>query len=290
MNILRASALWASLALLSSLNADLIVYEGFDYSSSLTVDGLNGGSPSGAPGWDSNAWSDVYSGAAQTFDTTGSGLSYSDGFGNDLVTSGVAVIEDEQNNAATNASSIRRTYDTTGTGLGTTGTDAWISYLVDINGSGSHSFQWGSTSGSLTQLQVYRINGGSSTNTWRLHIGGSTDDLLDTDSNYVTASGQFMILINVDYSDGVDPTSVWINPNISSEVALGTPDLFLNTNNVSANNTVTFSAGNFPTSVTYDELRIGTTFRDVAPVPEPGAYSLIFGFAVFSFLVSRRRV
>jgi len=273
-----------------ALHAAPIVYEGFDYTAGVDIDGQNGGTPSGSPGWNGNAWSDQNSGTGHTFNATNTGLQFTDGNGNTLVSSGQAMIEDEQNTgAAIQGSSYRRTYDVTGSGLGTDGTEGWVSYRVNVSGSGSHGFTWGSTTGNATQLQIYRVNFGGSTNTWRLQIGASTDDLVDADG--ISATGDYLVIMKVEYQSGADPTSVWFVENgtgdISSEAALGTADLFLDTNGVSANNIAGFTAGNFPTSVTYDELRAGTSFSDVVPIPEPSSLLLV-AVAMGSALFLRR--
>ncbi len=274
-----------------AVHAAPIVYEGFDYTAGVDIAGQTGGIPAGSPGWNGNQWTNVYSGGGvnQTFNATNSGLSFTDGNGNTLVSSGNAMIEDEQDASPPGGgSSYRREYATP-SGFGDEGTEAWISYRVDISGSGSHGFQWGSPSGNISQLQIYRVNFGGSTNTWRLQIGGNTDDLVDADG--ISATGDYLVIMKVDYEAGVDPTSVWFVENgtgdISSESALGSPDLFLDTNGVSANDTATFYAGNFPTSVTYDELRIGTSFADVVPIPEPSSLLLV-SIAFGSILLLRR--
>ncbi|MEM6551389.1 MAG: PEP-CTERM sorting domain-containing protein [Planctomycetota bacterium] len=283
---LTALALVTPLALATNATAELIAYEGFNYTAPNTVDGLNGGS-----GW-ATPWDDLNDGNGHTFDIVAPGETYPG-----LLSSGNAMIEDEQNTASINSSLYERQIDLTGSpDFLSGGTEGWISYIVNVSGSGSHGMTFGLSTGNANQqqqLRVYRGNGtnivGSGqdvTNGWVLQIGGNADVWETADGGDGQATGQSLVLIKIESVSGADPVSVWINPDLSSEAALGAPQMFLDTNGVSQNDLLRFSAGNFPTSVTYDEIRVGTSFASV--IPEPGSLGLAgFGVAVLCF--GRRR-
>jgi MYXO-CTERM domain-containing protein len=80
-------------------------------------------------------------------------------------------------------------------------------------------------------------------------------------------------------SGGNDFVSVWVNPaTVTSEAAAGAPDftfwdysLFGST----AIDSLVVGKNSLATFFTYDEPRFGTTWEDVAPVPEPATLTLL---------------
>jgi len=95
-----------------------------------------------------------------------------------------------------------------------------------------------------------------------------------------------------------DSLSLWINPTDLTTAPSGAPDLTLSTalQDLSGINTIRFTGNN--TNATsaalggeaiYDELRIGNTFADVAPVPEPTAVALAIMGGTGVLAVIRRR-
>jgi len=96
-----------------------------------------------------------------------------------------------------------------------------------------------------------------------------------------------------------DQISLWINPSDLSSAPSGAPDITLSTalQDLSGINTIRFSGNN--TNATsaavggegiYDEFRIGDTFADVAPVPEPASIALaIIGGTGVLALIRRRK-
>ncbi|MEM1026925.1 MAG: PEP-CTERM sorting domain-containing protein [Planctomycetota bacterium] len=274
-SVSKAGALVLSLGafgmLAGTTQAAVVAYEGFDYTVPNTVDSLNGGT-----GW-TGAWSDLNGGTGHTFDIVSPGQTYTDGT-NDLVVSGNAMIEDEQNTgSAVNGSNYRRTFDNTG--LAGDGTDLWVSYVVNIEGGGSHGFHLANSDANFG-TQISRTSG----DVWRLQVGGTGVN------STINAGGQTLVLLKIDYSNAAnsDVVSVWFNPSdISTEPLTSSADLQLTGQNIANNSQLRFFAGNFPTSVTYDEIRIATTFEDAVPIPEPGTMAL--GAAGLAMLARRRR-
>ncbi|HUT36336.1 MAG TPA: PEP-CTERM sorting domain-containing protein [Planctomycetota bacterium] len=87
---------------------------------------------------------------------------------------------------------------------------------------------------------------------------------------------------------GNDLVSIWINPdNLASELAAGTPDFtFIDFALSTATNIqqLVFAQNYFGNQVSYDELRLGTTWDDVVPtqeelvvIPEPASFVLLLG-------------
>jgi hypothetical protein len=96
--------------------------------------------------------------------------------------------------------------------------------------------------------------------------------------------------------------SLWLNPdlstNISDTAAIGAGDYDLSTDFgvVTGNSSFGFHGWslhqrlNGVQSVEIDELRLGTSFADVAPVPEPSTYAAIFGAVFLALVIVRRRI
>jgi len=108
---------------------------------------------------------------------------------------------------------------------------------------------------------------------------------------FVVASYEFVAGANNDIA------RMWINPNLS-DFGAGTPPLATLTSapgvavadssaNVLAFNLRNVNTVGTPTGVLFDELRVGTTWADVTPVPEPAAAGLL-GLCML-VLVSRYR-
>jgi hypothetical protein len=246
--------LWV-LSTASSFGA-LYVYDGFDAQTSGKLAGQGGGT-----GWGGALWHND-STAATTVDYQTPGLGYSS-----LQTSG---------NKAISTGGDTGVFRYLGTHGGSG--EVWISMLMQVtSGSGSSYAGLSLFTGDYTERFIigqswYRQNFG---------IERSYGGLAESS---VSSSSLAFLLVCLDYNG--DVARLWVNPSLS-----GMPD-----NNASVSfhidhftfDTVRIQSGESIT-MAIDELRVGGTFFDVAPVPEPAnvALAIFAGLAVTVALVKR---
>jgi hypothetical protein len=93
----------------------------------------------------------------------------------------------------------------------------------------------------------------------------------------------FFGVIRIDFTEGVDPVYLYLNPQPGAPEP-ATPSASLINLNVNFLNIVSLTG---PGAVGYDSLRIGTTYADVTPVPEPAAASLLIAVGGIGALFRR---
>jgi hypothetical protein len=76
-----------------------------------------------------------------------------------------------------------------------------------------------------------------------------------------------------------DTVYAWFNPSLNSTPVVGVDSVSMGVKMLDTLNAIRISAGNINASATnaviaVDEIRVGTTFGDVAPIPEPTAFAL----------------
>jgi len=236
--------------------ADIIAYEGFDYTDDdATIGGRDGGT-----GWN-GAWTDGGGGSNQNLIVDGaSSLTFGG-----LQTSGRATTAESSSSSSDRnlASAI-------------TGGTFWMSVLIsnpDVN----NNFSVVRLDGSGTSIN-FGIGGGSFPN-WSLN-NGAQDTGIAASNN--TAA---LLVLEATLAAGNDTFNLYINPTIGGSA----PTI--------ADATETgVDLGNFTdlrivsAFSTFDELRIGETFADVTPIPEPSAFALIAGsLALLAMMTQRRR-
>jgi hypothetical protein len=172
-----------------------------------------------------------------------------------------------------------------GATLGGANTDLWFSFLIVANRNDSGiSLFTGATE------QNFMGNGGGSGQTLGLQSPNINTGIAQS------ATTHFYVLHMVTPAAGNVTTTLYIDPAVSSLGVGAAPAGSLYTNAATpdttrvpyAFDTVRLGAFNSAGTVRFDELRIGTTWADVSPVPEPSAaVGLLLGTG--GMLARRRR-
>ncbi|MBA4107603.1 MAG: hypothetical protein C0485_17845 [Pirellula sp.] len=249
-----------AISLSNDVRAALVAYDDFNYSP--IGSDLNGNGGGGSFGF-ANSW-------------TGN-TSYNIGAGN--LASPLAPQPQLGNSVTAVAYGENRGIDRIlTTPLGVEGTSAYISVLIQPQG----IFHQGAFNGWFA-----------------LVLRGSTDVVFGMSSfgdeiglevgfersatNVKAAIGQtFFGVIRIDFTEGVDPTYLYLNPQPGAPEP-ATPSASLINLNVNFLNMVSLTG---PGGVGYDSLRIGATYADVTPVPEPASAILLAG--VTACIAARR--
>lgn len=174
---------------------------------------------------------------------------------------------------------------------GTPGT-VWLSALVNVGASVTDGAAIGIRQGTERYwgLGVTGLNAGA--------IAGSTSGTLVQDTGLALTPGQTHLLVGRidDLGSGNDRITVWLDPAIGGADPTG--GTIINgtnagwvANNASFNVQAAFINHGLASgeSALMDELRLGTTFADVTPVPEPATLALFTGILGFAAVVARRR-
>jgi autotransporter-associated beta strand protein len=262
--LLFCLALLAALA--PSARATLLVYEGFDYTNGTFITGGNGG-----VGW-TNAWS---AGNNTTTNLTGS-LSYADGLGNILITSGGRLFLTGANGNGTPQRDFALS-------RGTDNTTTWLSVLLvrtgpalnvttNIYPRGANVSFYNAVGAGSTE--IWDVGNMSNANTNLLSLmRGTTVAAYRPSTNPPTPYNQVnFAVVRIDHKAGNDYVWMWANPLLNVEPDTNSPSCqtlgeFDNTFNRcrpfagNNNNTV----GQPFAEMQMDELRIGDTYADVSP-------------------------
>jgi len=254
--LLHAVGLIATLAFaVHNSQATITAYDGFAYADGSNISGQAAPAPLGT--WGNNGGSPV--------GLTGS-LSYGA-----LITSG---------NQAISSGGGRPPLSVGGNA--DTGGIQYISWLVSNSNVGVDGY-------SAFELQL----GGSVF----LNIGGSNNGnsnlefTMETGTGFVNSGvlrsdATTFFVLKIDYTGGpgADVATYWVNPSVGGSETVSS---------LTATGSFGFtdiSFGNFATTTfNYDELRFGTTWASVTPIPEPSTYALLaLGFGAVFFLRRRR--
>jgi hypothetical protein len=272
--IAAATSAWLLSAATSS--AGLLAYEGFDYNAGVIFnDTQNGGT-----GW---AAGDVWDVSSTTrMEVTTTGLSYLN-----LQVSGRAL----KNNSTSGVDAVRTIANAPTTD------SVFFSFLV--NGDTNTKGRFGAlirpednTAGpGVVGLSTVDSLGGAGADgrfglrTNQANLGGLNG------SNEAGSSQVGTNLVVVQYNYTTNQASFWVNPTALGGTA-PTP-----TNSGITFTTPTQTVQEFlfgyqdanSTSAIFDEIRVGTTYASVTPIPEPAALSLL-GLAAVPMMARRRRI
>ena len=236
----------------ATAGADAAVYDGMNYTPGAALQSENGGT-----GW-SNSWQ-----ASANYVATSGSLSFEG-----LVTSGNKVSFSQPDLSGDEA---ERTVGAPND-FGAAGTTTWVSILVRPD----QAVGAGSNGGGEFSLDIDNFVVGQpaiSDTDYSLGAGG-----LDPASTVPIVAGQTAFLViemqfNASTSAN-DTISLFVNPT-PGLAAPDVPAVTLSNTNLSNNITdLAFYAANNE-AVSFDELRLGDTFADVSPVPEPGTWGAL---------------
>lgn len=265
-----------SMALALTIGAQIafsavIAYEGFEYTDGQEIEtsALNGGTGFSGP-WTGG------SGTNNQWETSGTDIGYS--ATDTLVSSGGSAILSGSNGSGDfPIRSLSTSYDTFSSH------DNWYAFTLDPAGNiadfglrlnDSNGTQFGLEFNSFTEVE------------W---IGQASGTATVTSLN----SGSNLVIVQVEASTSVGVTNganVWINPTSFASIGdLGTADASIGSfNNFSYDRIAV--GNNFYAGQGIDEIRLATTFDDLALVPEPATYALLSGFAALGLMLLRRRL
>ena len=255
-------------------------YEGFDYN--VGTQNLNGQGPWGPQAVSAHANFDVYSGS----------LSYTDGDGDVLVTSGNSVGKTDDAGGITRTDTSNRPLSPAVQALfGTTQTI----YMSGIFGAGRGSMVLRGGNG---HVAMELVQNSSNLNTRIRSSGapGSAPAVYGATINNGTTAFWGLKIDNV--AGGNETYSILIDPDLSNPnwgapdltsgplVDLGVPsELFLET---WARDPTGISGTQYYGAL-FDEIRIGTSWADVAPIPEPATLTVLGIGCVLALLCRSRR-
>ncbi len=276
--------------------ATLITYEGFDYTATTDLEGLNGGTGWGAA-WDNQSFAEP----PPAYTVKSPGMSYSS-----LIVSG-------------NRGGHAQSFDNTGRRLDTSFGGAWNSagFVSDpfVEPDINQGVVWGSvllqrdnataTFDSGPTFALHRnnltwfinsdksleFNWNATSSLWQAAVNGGPPVTLSTSA--LGSPTLFVFKLELDPS-GTNNIYVWQDPT-----GLGGPDLLNSSANASftglASSAARFRAvgfyggGSANNATSMDEIRFGTTFASVTPIPEPSAIALLSLGLLTTIYLRRRR-
>ncbi len=245
----------------SAANAALLAYEGFDYAAAANTNGTNGGT-----GWASgSSWSTI---AVNTGRIGSGGLASST-----LQTTGNHIIN--------NSGRSGRFLDTTTLGafssyldiddnIGLDNTTIYISFLQQstvLQNNYSFELHRDNLNDAGRVTEIGNIFGGGSAGTIELRKSGTSPELgaSDLNVNFYVMKIEFNGGTGAD--TGKDLISVYRNPSLAAEPMTATVSQAV-FDDLSFDG-ISFGQFTSNSDVYHDEVRIGTTYASVTPVPEP---------------------
>jgi hypothetical protein len=264
-SFLKAACLTAAICLVPTASeAALLVYEGFDYPAG-NLRGQNGGS--GSIGW-GGAWTQ------QDNTTTGSAGSVVAGSMeySTLVTSGNrASIPQTSGNAGRDW----RYFGSTISGL--VHPEIWISFVIQSSSDGANHAGIGlfNNTSHTVGTEMTTIGKGSG-DTWGYATGLSSAGNFSQSSTTPTTLSLLVYRFETDAVTGRATSHLWVNPSLGSTPATASADAFwAQQSGQFAFNRIRVSHAQAGATLSVDELRVGTSFADVAPVPEPASLGVL---------------
>ena len=270
------------------VSAAMIAYDGFDYAAGTdNLAGKNGGT----------GWSDAWAASGGT-----SGLSEIRSPGDNLfplITTGNKVFVEGSNQNAQDSCGGRAWNGATADST------VWISFIGQREASGPNSdnlarfFGASFYQGVVTTAGNERFSIGEGSNDtnhfWNARFTNTGIPAVDSTVPVTTES---FLLVRIDYRSGDnDDLYLWVNPPLDGvEPDIGTADasnidsfnLSFDRISLRAGTAQTTPVANPAAKAHYDEFRIGTTYQDVVPIPEPASIGLMLLSVVCATLFASR--
>lgn len=299
-------------ALLNSAEAQIAVYDGFNYTAGTSIAGQSGGD---STGWGA-AWASSTAGS-KIATNTASGLTYGG-----LTTDGGAlqvgtpqIASGSGSAGGTTATAQRLLPDTLGNLAAANGGVLWLSFLIynptyptttyyrqsnlgffsgatGVNANGTERADLGLDNGSATVGINFSAWGGTVT---AAAPNQSTVSVFSPDVQFV------LMELLVDNTTAVDTYYTWVNTapstfaNNANTPIISSAAVTNSGVDLSSVNALRFQAGNANANgtnafFTVDEIRLGDSFADVTPTPEPSTTALAaMGGAALLALIRRRK-
>jgi len=260
-------------------SAELYLYDGFstdEYTSGATVFEAAGGT-----GWSGNwALSNVSGANANRFQASAYSLAYTDGQGNSLITSPGSMAGTV---SGSGVAFVSRDFASALTG------EVWISFLTVRTA----NVNWGWELGFRDEegAAQFLVQNNSATNTFRLNASGTAAlNFTNLDTSEEPAGQLYVLRVtNVGSGSANANITIWANPTDLTDIAAGAAaTASLSNRTVSALGQFSFLNDVNPTGYV-DELRIGSSYAAVTPIPEPRTYALIAGALFLGLAFCRRR-
>lgn len=259
----------------NTTSAQLLVYEGFDYTTGQPVNTLNGGT-----GW-SDAWHPGINNATD-FWQTNAGTA---GFQNPTNTGALETSGGYAGRSGTGNAQLIRTFSVDVDR--TTNSDVWFSFLIQ-----DATVDFFGSNDSTTDAKMFGFDARSA-----ITMGGATT-LSDDATGFSTVSGSSreatLIVGRVDLVASGGTMEFWFNPELGgaspANADYTSGSLSLTNNLTELTSFGFFSRPSNAADPSFDEFRLGTSFSDVTPIPEPTSGTLILMAGTLgALLVWRRR-
>lgn len=303
---IRTLATLAAFASALTASATLITHEPFDYANGQITGALNGGT-----GWNTG-W-DPQDGAGTNYAIQdASPLTFGTLLTSDSYMNGGGAFTNNGRRVGTGFLSgwdtAGRVSDPFGGGSGQGNIDqgdVWFSALVRVNAPltswdsarlwfHTQNIAWAPGGDADNNGLVIRSNGGGAWSVGEGNLGSSTGTSV---TPAVGTTYLFVAKFELSLTPGANNAYVWIFDD-PADVALGGADLATGTamGSITGRDTtdlrfksIGFYLDNATDRMSVDELRLGTTFASVSPVPEPSTYAAIAGALALGVIALRRR-
>jgi len=267
----------AGAALVASSSAQSL-YDGFDYSGSLSngasIGGANGGSGDWSGAWTTNVG--TWTSTGLTYTTTGGSLQTTGG-----------ALQDIDTTTANSNITGSRTYSSS---LGADSQTVWFSYLVSFDNAVYQSALFGSNA-TLPQggTDGFGTSVGQSNRSQDNELTATASSSDSTNILDVSAGNTHFVLGRVDFSGASDTLNIWWDIDLAeTALTIGAADATIVGAFDVSTAAFTFISGQGAVS-TIDEVRLGTSFTDVVVVPEPSTFALLAGLLGLGCVISRRK-
>ena len=267
------------------MHADALLYEGFDYSAGALA-GQNGGTGFTTAWSSSGAGGDV---------VTAPGKTYSSGGDLDVVGNFTTVSNSGTAGSFRNFSTI----------TAATSTTYWISMIASTSGivPGSGNDAASIEIRNASNVELLSVGAFGSSANWRIRARSSnraTSGFSDAGDTSNSGTDAFLLIrVDVDTSGaGADNIYFWTDPTLGAEPTIVSAESSITGTNfwdadefsISRIRSGVINSGSTgDKTLNYDEFRLGTTFADVTPIPEPGVFALVLSSILGVIGIGRRR-